>query len=87
MEEGQLEGAGEGFVVCMISGHGSWDVNACGWSALVKADGKGRSGVVYIGAQQMCGRGFDSAFEELLNKMLLNSLLKASTVQDVLNLL
>lgn len=44
LEEGKLEGAGEDFVVCMISGPGSWDVNGCGWSALVKADGKGRSG-------------------------------------------
>lgn len=34
----------------------------------------------------MCGRSFDSAFEEQLNKMLLNSMLKANTAQDALNL-
>lgn len=34
----------------------------------------------------MCGRSFDSTFEERLNKMLLNSMLKANTAQDALNL-
>lgn len=29
--------------------------------------------VLYLQAQQVCGRSFDSAFEECLNKMLLNS--------------
>lgn len=46
----------------------------------------GDQGVVCMGTQQMCGRSFDSAFEELLNKVLLNRLPKASTAQDVLNL-
>lgn len=33
----------------------------------------GDGGVVYVHAQQVCGRSFDSAFEERLDKMLLNN--------------
>jgi len=35
----------------------------------------GDGGVVYMKAQQTCGRRFDSAFEERLNKLLLSSVL------------
>lgn len=35
----------------------------------------GDKGVVYMKAQQTSGRSFDSAFEEHLNKLLLNSVL------------
>lgn len=60
------------------------DVNGCGRSqqSRWKVGEKGS----HLCAQQMCGRSFGSAFEEGLNEMLLNSLLKASTAQDVLNL-
>lgn len=65
--KGQLEGAGEGLL--------------CGWfQAMVAGDVNGVPGskvgdkvVLYLQAQQVCGRSFDSAFEECLNKMLLNS--------------
>lgn len=71
----------------MISGHDGW---GCEWLWLeCPHQGKlkvGDKGVVYMQAQQMCGRSFDSAFEERLNKMLLNSVLKANTAQDALNL-
>ena len=60
----------------MISGHGIW---GCKWlwlecTHLGKSE-VGDKGVVYMKAQQMCGRSFDSAFEEHFNKLLLNSVL------------